>query len=502
MNETVVYTVSHDDQDFDMRRHQPEQRALFPTEDLIIPESLQKMRKAVAAIHAVPSSPDASQSLNGRRLFDGLIMVAQLDFAQRGRDFIQRVKEERISPLFEVRISKLAELSGIPGKNYERLHKELLELYELSFDFNILGEDSSVLWENKARFLSSIGIGKGLKRGLIRFSIDPEVLGLVLEPSLWASLSIQAMRGLGTAAAYGLFQAAWRYVNTHAKVTAALPTQTWVELMVGKSRYVKEEDGKVVVNYGEFKRRVLNDALTRVNDVPALSYKLELKEHRQGNRVARLQFKFIEKQASLALPLVWPEEILVVLRTLGFGDKEIEDISQAHSSAAVADAILRLKSAEMRLKEQGKAISARKPYFLGILRNMTQGADDIDHEKLEAEIRLEASQKAAEERQRKVQEGFEEHRRKQFRAWVAKLSHEDREQFIKDYWASEDANPILGKSLENGLAEDNRSAISTLRVWLEKHRPETVASIFENPEDKSVEAWMAWRLSGEDAIQS
>lgn len=501
MTEPIIYTVNHDDPDFEMRRHQPEQRALFPTEDLIVPDSLQKMRKAVAAIHAVPSSPEHSQSLNSRRLFDGLIMVAQVDFSHRDRGFIQRVKEERIAPLFEVRISDLARISGIPGKNFERLHAELDQLYEMSFDFNVVGEDSSVLWANKARFLSSLGIGKGLKRGMIRFSMDPDVLAIILEPNLWASLSLQPMRGLGTSAAYALFQSTWRYVNTHAKVTAALSTQVWIELLVGKSRYVKEEDGKVVVNYGEFKRRVLMDAIQRVNEVQALTYMLELKEHRQGNRVARLQFKFVPKQAALGLPLNWSEEVITVLRNIGFGDKEIEDISQAHSSENVADGIRRLKAAETRLKDQGKSISARKPYFLGILRNINFSEDEIDHDKLEAEIRQEAAQNAAEERQRRVQEGFEEHRRKRFRAWITTLSDKDKEQLIKDYWASEDANPILGKSLEKGLVDDNRSALSTLRVWLEKHRPETMAQIFENPEDKTIEAWMAWRLAGEDAIE-
>ena len=499
MSERRTHTID-DDPDFEMRRLEPEQRNLFPTEDLIVPESLQKMRKAVAAIHAVPKSPEDSQNLTNRRVFDGLIIVAQIHCRQRGREFIQRIRDERVSPLFEVRTSELGRLSGIPGKNYDRIIDEINRIYEMDFEFNICGEAGEIIWENRARLLSSLGVGKNHKRGYIRYAMDPEMLILLLEPNLWASFSLSAMHGLGTSAAYALFQATYRYINTDQKVTAALPTKTWIELLVGKSRYTKVVDGKEIINYGEFKRRVLTDAIQKVNEVPALTYEIELKEHRQGNRVARLQFKFIPKEPTLTLESTWPEDILTVLKTIGFLDKEIEDISQAHSSTSVADAIYRLKEAEQRFKAQGKAVSARKPYFLGILRNIAVGEDEIDPEKIEAEVRVEMAERAAVERKKKMQDAYDEHRRKRFSAWVAFLSNEDRKQLIDDYESSEDFNPVLGKSLKKSLTEENKSGLTTLRVWMEKHRPETMASMFDTPEYQSLEGWLMWKLSGDDAI--
>lgn len=500
MAERRTHTI--DDPDFDMRQHEPEQRNLFPTEDLIVPESLQKMRKAVAAIHAIPRNPEDSQNLTNRRVFDGLIIVAQIHCRQRGKEFIQRIRDERVSPLFEVRTSELGKLSGIPGKNYARIIEEINRIYEMDFEFNVCAEDGETIWENRARLLSSLGVGKNHKRGYIRFAMDPEMLILLLEPNLWASFSLSVMHDLGTSAAYALFQQSYRYINTNQKLTAALPTKTWIELLVGKNRYVKTVDGKEVINYGEFKRRVLNDAIEKVNEVPALSYKIELKEHRQGNRVARLQFKFIPKEPTLLLESTWPEDILSVLRSIGFHDKEIDDISQVHSSASVADAICRLKEAEQRMKAQGKAVSGRKPYFLGILRNIAAGEDDIDPEKIEAEVRVEMAERAAEERKKKMQDAFDEHRRKRFTAWVSLLSSEDRMKLVADYEASEDFSPVLGKSLKKGLSEENKSGLTTLRVWMEKHRPETMASIFDTPEYQSLEGWMMWKLSGDDAIES
>ena len=116
-------------------------------------------------------------------------------------------------------------------------------------------------------------------------------------------------------------------------------------------------------------------------------------------------------------------------------------------------------------------------------------------------MRVEMAERAAEERKKRMQDAYDEHRRKRFTAWVAFLSLEEQKQLIADYEASEDYNPVLGKSLKKGLTEENKSGLTTLRVWMEKHRPDTMASIFDTPEYQSLEGWMMWKLAGEDAIQ-
>lgn len=195
MNEPTEPDIDTLDRDFAMRRRDAEQPALFPTEDLIIPETIRSIRKAVAAIHAMPVKAEHSQTLNGRRLFDACILVAQLDFRQRDKNMIQRVRGERVSPMFETRIADLARLAGIPGKNYERIYRELDQLFELNLRWNVIGEASDVLWEMKSHFLTSLGYGKGHKLGVIRFSLDPSILEIVLEPRNWATLPFVCLVG-------------------------------------------------------------------------------------------------------------------------------------------------------------------------------------------------------------------------------------------------------------------------------------------------------------------
>lgn len=502
MSNTETTAIDPEDRGFDMRRREPDQPSLFPTEDLIIPETIRSIRKAVSAIHATPLRPEHSQSLNSRRLFDACILVAQIDFRKRDKQMLERVRTERLSPMFETRVTDLARLAGIPGKNYERIYEELDQLFEMILRWNIVGEDSEVEWEMKSHFLSSLGYGRGHKRGLIRFSIDPSILGIVLEPSNWATLSLQAMEGLGTAAGYALYQNAWRYVNTHAKVTAVLPTATWVELLMGHSRYVVDdpEQGKRVVNYGDFKRRVLMDAVRRVNDIQALSYTLELKEYRSGTRVSKLQFKFIpKKQPSLGLPLTWPEDVLRVLERLDFTQSEIENLSQVHSYEEVADSILRLKAAENRLKAAGRPINSKKSYFNGILANIASGAvgDDLDHEKIEAESKAQEAQLAAELRHARLKKDFSKHVADVFSTKLYELDAVERDEIIRSF----EASPSAAKAqllIKNGWSAKSVGALSILRGWLATDRPEVLDRILTNPEEKSFDAWMAWRL---DAIE-
>lgn len=492
---------------FVTRRHSSDavqaQPSLFSTEDVIIPSTIKSMRKAVSAIHATPFKAEHNHTLHTRRLFDACILVAQLDFRKRDRQQVERMRAERVSPIFEVRITNLARLAEIPGKNYQRLREDLDRVYEMDLKWNMLGEGGKLEWSMKSHFLASLGIGEFDKAGLIRFTIDPSILEIVLEPRHWAVLSLQAMASLGTAASYALFQNCWRYIGTQAKVTAALPTETWIMLLLGHTRYVKEDPKtkKLTIQYGEFKRRCLTDAIARVNDVQALSYTLELKEILSGNRVSKLQFRFIpKKQESLGLPLTWPADGLQVLEQLGFSELEIGDMSQAHSYEEVAESIVRLKTSVARTRAAGKPITSRKAYFLGILSNVADGAsdDELEHEKIEAEVQLREAERHAKERQDRAKEGFAKHQGGVFAVRLFELDSEFRASLFADFEASAEGqkHKLL---LEKGWSPKNVGALSVFKAWLAEAHADTHGLLLCNPEDKSLEAWMAWRL---DSLQN
>jgi Initiator Replication protein len=490
--------IVQDNLGFDMRRREVNQPSLFPLEDLIIPQTVKNMRKAVSAIHAVPTNPEHSQSLNSRRLFDACIIVAQLDFKKRDKNDLKRVKDERISPMFETHITNLARLANIPGKNYARIYEELDTLFEMSLQWNLVGEDATVEWEMKSHFMACLGYGKGHKRGLVRFAIDPGILQIVLEPSNWANLSLQVMQGLSTASSYALYQNCWRYIGTQAKVTAAMPTATWIELLLGPSRHVVKDDieGTKVVNYGDFKRRHLIDAIRRVNEVAALSHTIELKEHFSGNRVSKIQFKFVQKkQQTLGLPVTWPEDVIVLLGKLGYTHQDIEHLSQVHSYEVVAESLVRLKSEEGKRNAQGKPIKSHRAFFTGILANVAAATitDEIDPEKMEAEVIQQEEQRLADARLQRRREGFQEHVASQFTRGVFELSEPERNALFSEFEASA-AGKKATLLLERGWNARNTGAMSLLRGWMVKEKDERMKVLLSRPQDRDFDAWLAWKL--------
>ncbi len=489
--------IDRPDPDFETRSRAQDQPSLFATEDLIIPDGIRSYRKAVSAIHVVPVN--SSHTYHTSKLFDACILIAQLDFKLRPRDQVARIKTERISITFETRITDLVRLAGIPGKNYKRIYEDLDFLFEMVLKWNVLDEDAAVAFEMKSHFFTMLGKGVGHKRGAIRFSFHPDVMDIVLEPSNWATLSLKAMDGLGTLPSYALYQQTFRYLGTTAKCTASLPTETWIDLLLGPSRYVKTDPAtgkKTVTSYGDFKRRVLNDAITRVNEAKALNYTLRLDEKRAGNRVSKLQFFFIpKKQASLGLPLTWPEDGLKLLTNMGFSEAEINDISQSDSYEVIAESLTRLKAAEVRARERGKPITSRKAYFSGILSRVSQGATgaDLEIDRVEEEVRIQAEAKADKERQERQREAFEKH---QSDVSTQRLFAMDAK--LRDaLFARFEGTPEGKKAkvfIDKGWTPRNTPAVASFKNWLKESNNEVYLSLLQEPEDRSFDSWVAWRL--------
>ena len=267
---------------------------------------------------------------------------------------------------------------------------------------------------------------------------------------------------------------------------------------MGQSRYVKEDPngGKRAVNYGDFKRRVLLEAMARVNETPALGYTLELKEILSGKRVAKLQFKFIpKKQASLDLPMGWPDDGLKVLAHIGLSAAEIQDLSQAHSYEEVAESLTRLKAADTKMRIAGKPIASRKAYFLGILANVADGAtaDDMDMSKIDAEALAQEAARVAEARAERAAAAFAKHQADAFIDAVFTMAEQEREDIFWQFVQSPEglkAKPLLAK----GWIRGNVGALALLRLWFSTAKPEAYIALLPKPEDRDYGAWMAWRL--------
>ena len=478
---------------------------LFRPDELLLPDALNSYRKPVAAIHAIPARRDMSMKLTARKLMEALPLAVQLDLRSRGKEeaqeLVRKIREDRAAPLFEIRTKELGRLAGLSVSNMSRIHETLAEMVGFPFIWNVLGEDGQAEYEAVAPFLIRRDKGFDTKHGYTRFAFEPEILLWFLEPKMWANLSWTVMSGIGRKdgpgqeAAFGLYQNIWRYIGTSAKLTPALPVATWIDLIIGPSRFVKvDDDGhKEVEDYKDFKRRYLVPGLAILNAHPALSHTAELKEDKSGRKVVRLRFKFVEKrQASFDFPLGWPPASLKYLEEIGFSEKEIATMSQLYLYEQVAEALNRMPAAEQRARAKDSKVYSRPALFSGILRNVVKGAQQTAEE--EARVLQEAQQlkqREAEEQQMQAEQAkFSRHQRELIAAAMKALPDDERDKLVQEHLSAKPEDRIMYRSGDMGTAY-----LVLFSKWLVTAHAELYAAWLPEQKDREFQSWLLWRLT-------
>ena len=156
---------------------------------------------------------------------------------------------------------------------------------------------------------------------------------------------------------------------------------------------------------------------------------------------------------------------------------------------------MRLRASDEKLKAQGRPITSRKAYFIGILSNVAAGAgqSEIDDERIEAEVREQESAAAAKERESRVREAFSRHQSEVFAAELFAIDDAKRDEMIAQFQLSESGvktSLLWGR----GWRPANVGALAVLRAWLVDEKPDVLARLLPNPQDKTLEAWSAWRI--------
>lgn len=495
--------------DYEVLMMEEPELGLFMPDELFVSQALNNYRKPVAAIHSVPERRDASLKLSSRKLMEALPLAVQLDLRSRRKDeaqeLVRKIREDRATPLFEIRTKELARLAGIAVSNMDRIHEMLAELVGFKFIWNVLGEDGQAEYESVAAFLIRRDKGVGARRGYTRFAFEPEILLWFLEPQMWASLSWTVMSSLGghgngpgQEAAFGLYQNIWRYIGTRAKLTPAHDTATWIDFILGPSRFVKLDAAgkKTVVDYKDFKRRYLMPGLAILNAHPALNHTAEVSEEFSGRRVARLRFHFKEKrQASFDLPLGWPAATLKQLEEIGFADKDIVTLSQLYPYDQVTEALKRLPAAEKRIRGSGSRVYSRKAFFNGILGNVAKG--DAQNADDEAKLLKDAEKRQMDEdeakRMQALTEKFKAHQRSLIVNALQDMPEAERAALFQEHLAADPGAKVLFKGANPGAGY-----LSSFTKWLSGAKPELVDTWLPAQKDKSLQSWLAWRLTSVD----
>ncbi|WP_323119181.1 replication initiation protein [Burkholderia alba] len=164
------------------------------------------------------------------------------------------------------------------------------------------------------------------RRVWVEFSFAPKIKKKLLDPVQYARLSLQFQSQLRSSAGLALYEICVRYLTNPSHLTMREPWEWWRPILSGTPDTEAGDEAKREYKY--FKRDYLRPAIAEVNAVTNIF--VELIEHREGRRVAEIQFRVSErKQPMLALdehPNVFDSTLVDRMVKIGIPLKEAQTL--------------------------------------------------------------------------------------------------------------------------------------------------------------------------------
>lgn len=264
-------------------------------------QKLPELRKAQEAIAILPKS--GRVTLLTRRLFNSLLQLAQ---------------EDGELTMYRSRLSKVLANASFDSNNTEVVKEQLRRMASIQVEWNSTSEEGERRW-GVSNLLADAEIIEEKGAVWIEWSYSEKVRSKLLDPEIYARISLQAYSQMRSSASAALYEICVRYVTNPSNLTMRAPWEWWRPRLTGNP-----EDAVEPTEYKFFKRDVLKPAVEEVNRLADIN--VELVEHKQGRRVAEIQFKVKKvSQGSLHLPdpnLVNTEIIKQLVNEIGLTSEE------------------------------------------------------------------------------------------------------------------------------------------------------------------------------------
>ncbi len=405
---------------------------------------LKEFRKTNEAIGLRVS--EGRLSLLSRKIFNVMVYHAQ---RMRAKGENAPIDTEVAKNYYWIPMAELARDAAYDSRDTELFKEQVQELQNI----RIFSEDA-IQWTSE-RLVSSVKLvnPRGLKKqgGMLwfGFAFPPEVESMVMAPGSYTKLSVYYQALLRSGASLALYEICRRYATNPSKVTNRADWEWWYGALTGNPV------GESIPEYKYFKRDVLKYAISEINMVTDIN--VELIEHKQGRRVASLQFRVVPaQQESLALPAppVIDGELVKRMMALGLSQDDACNLL-----ATTEDGKLRatLDLTELRMTNQ-KAAKLASPagYFKLALRDGYASNTDIARknvQKLDERPSVDASIEA-------IRERYFVERAKDALAMYHELDEAEQDAWLDRFKHSDNAK---GLNLARGLA--TTSARTAFSMW-------------------------------------
>jgi hypothetical protein len=280
--------------------------------DVVSPSSAE-LRKAVEAIAIQPKS--GKITLLTRKLFNVLLAVAQ--------------QADDSGDTYRALLSDIVANSAFDSNDTALVKEHLRRMVSVQVEWSqgTSSQKPGRKWGISTLIADAeILEDPATRRVWVEFSFAPKIKKKLLDPVQYARLSLQFQSQLRSSAGLALYEICVRYLTNPSHLTMRESWAWWRPILSGTPDTEAGDEAKREYKY--FKRDYLRPAIAEVNAVTNIF--VELIEHREGRRVAEIQFRVTErKQPMLALdehPNVFDSTLVDRMVKLGIPLKEAQTL--------------------------------------------------------------------------------------------------------------------------------------------------------------------------------
>ncbi|HTH75492.1 MAG TPA: replication initiation protein [Trinickia sp.] len=280
--------------------------------DVVSPSSAE-LRKAVEAIAIQPKS--GKITLLTRKLFNVLLAVAQ--------------QADEAGDTYRALLSDIVANSAFDSNDTALVKEHLRRMVSVQVEWSqgTSSQKPGRKWGISTLIADAeILEDPATRRVWVEFSFAPKIKKKLLDPVQYARLSLQFQSQLRSSAGLALYEICVRYLTNPSHLTMRESWAWWRPILSGTPDTEAGDEAKREYKY--FKRDYLRPAIAEVNAVTNIF--VELIEHREGRRVAEIQFRVTErKQPMLALdehPNVFDSTLVDRMVKIGIPLKEAQTL--------------------------------------------------------------------------------------------------------------------------------------------------------------------------------
>lgn len=393
------------------------------------PAPVDPLRKPVNTLAIVPQSKRITPL--ARKAYNVMLHMAQAQGIER--------------PAYRSLVSEVIAGLDFDSNDTQLIKKHLRSMAATTVEWQSPTTGEGHSW-TVSGLLAHAKITKERGQNWIEWSYSIELKQELLEPSVFAKLSIEIISQLRTHAGIALYEICTRYKDVGR--TSRQPWQWWRPVLSGQPESPRTQK----LEYRFFKRDTLKPAIAEVNAITDLE--VELVEHKEGRFISELQF-LVKRKAQSPLPLRHPPEpvdlsLVALAQRLGVSDDHAEELLDTYGAEAVRSGLAAL---EKRLENAFPA-PLRDPYRY--LKSLMPGEADKQARQLAASAAVAepaAAMSPPLDQRRKAQweEEWLRQRRERIVADLEQLSEEEQRRIaaaLDDDMAAREAHPSVRRRLQ------------------------------------------------------